>query len=149
VGQDKKPWRIYAAQFALQSDWWARMLGRTWDREPMPSCREWDLPDGMVLQVLHDPAYRGQAGPALSMPNLPAEIARMRKAGIEVPALHERRDRLMTFRLVLLKDPEGNNVCLLELSLHRLALYREAVAQAALRAFSSFLSTMLRFRRLR
>jgi len=43
---------INAADYAAQTEWWAKLIGRRWDSEPVLSCHEWDLTDHVWFQVL-------------------------------------------------------------------------------------------------
>ena len=68
---------IHAEDFAAQSDWWARFLGRQWDRAPMPSCHEWSLTGDILFQVLDSSDGYGGATVTLHVADLDAEIARL------------------------------------------------------------------------
>ena len=103
---------VNAKDFAAQSKWWSDLLGREWDREPMPSCHEWDLREGVWFQVL-DNARGEPVTITLHVADADAQIARLRKAGIEVrdPVKVEGFD---TLRYAEFSDPEGNTVGLLD-----------------------------------
>ncbi|WP_370159301.1 VOC family protein [Limimaricola soesokkakensis] len=104
---------INAANFDAQSDWWIRLVGRHWDREPMPSCREWDLRDGVLLQVLDSPEGAGSTTVTLHVADLEAERARLAKLRIEVPQ-PVRIEGFETLRYAEISDPEGNQVGFLD-----------------------------------
>ena len=104
---------INAADFDAQSDWWKRLVGRHWDREPMPSCREWDLRDGVLLQVLDSPEGAGSTTVTLHVPDLETERARLAKLRIEVPKPIS-IEGFETLRYAEISDPEGNQVGLLD-----------------------------------
>lgn len=104
---------IDAADFAGQSDWWSTVIGRRWDREPMPSCHEWDLVDNVLFQVLDNPDGRGGTTVTLRVPELDAEIRRLGSAGIDVPA-PVKIEGFDTLRFAQFSDPEGNTVGLLD-----------------------------------
>lgn len=104
---------IGAADFAAQSDWWRRLIGRHWDREPMPSCHEWSLTDDVLFQVLDSDEGRGGATVTLRVPDLDAEIARLKDAGIAVPE-PVTVEGFETLRYAQFADPEGNAVGLLD-----------------------------------
>ena len=104
---------IDAADFAAQSDWYSRFLGRKWDREPMPSCHEWDLTGDVLFQVLDNPAQKGGATVTVRVDDLDAEIARLDTSGIEVPE-PAKVEGFDTLRYAEMKDPEGNTVGLLD-----------------------------------
>lgn len=103
---------VNAKDFAAQSDWWARFLGRHWDREPMPSCHEWDLAPGVLFQVLDNP--KSDTIPVtLRVPDLDKERERLSAQGIDVPD-PVKVDGFDTLRFAQFQDPEGNIVGLLD-----------------------------------
>lgn len=106
---------ISARDFDAQAQWWTRLLGRRWDREPMPSCREWDVAGSVLLQVLDDPdqSQVGTATVTLHVGDLDAEIGRLHKAGIEVPDPVP-VEGFASLRYTRFNDPEGNTVGLLD-----------------------------------
>ena len=104
---------ISAADFAAQSDWWTRLIGRRWDREPMPSCHEWDLTEHVLFQVLDSAEGRGHATVTMHVADLDAEIARLAKVGIDVPE-PVKIEGFDTLRYAEFTDPERNTVGLLD-----------------------------------
>lgn len=104
---------INAADFAAQSDWWSRLIGRHWDREPMPSCHEWDLVDNVLFQVLDSPDGHGGTTVTLRVADLDAESRRLESAGIDLPE-PVRIEGFDTLRFAQFADPEGNTVGLLD-----------------------------------
>ncbi|WPY96482.1 hypothetical protein T8T21_18450 (plasmid) [Limimaricola variabilis] len=104
---------INAADFDAQSDWWKRLVGRHWDREPMPSCHEWDLRDGVLLQVLDSPKGAGRTTVTLHVPDLETESGRLAKLRIEVPQPVS-IEGFETLRYAEISNPEGNQVGLLD-----------------------------------
>ena len=103
---------VNAKSFASQSQWWSSFLGREWDRNPMQSCHEWDLRDGVLFQVL-DNRHSKPATVALRVDDADKEIARLREAGIEVPE-PTKVDGFHSLRYTELEDPEGDIVGLLD-----------------------------------
>lgn len=103
---------INARNFAAQTAWWTTILDRRHDREPMPSCHEWDLAKGVLFQVLDQPD-----GPSTSvslrLKKLDKEIRRLRKAGIKVPDPAP-VSGFKSLRWAAFNDPEGNPINLLE-----------------------------------
>lgn len=103
---------INAKNFEKQSDWWALLLERRWDREPMPSCHEWDLIDDVLFQVLDNP-NGAQTAVTLKISNLDAHIRRLRDAGVEIGEPTNVKG-FETLRYASFLDPEGNLVGLLD-----------------------------------
>lgn len=104
---------INARDFEAQSRWWSQLLDRRWDREPMPSCHEWDIAGCVFLQVLDNPQDAGNTVVSLRIESLDAELSRLRDAGVEI-ADAQSVDGFATLRFVEFRDPEGNRVGLLE-----------------------------------
>lgn len=110
---DKVFLSVNARDFAGLSDWWSKLLDRDWDREPMPSCHEWDVAGCVLFQVLDTADGAGTATITLHVSRLTAEVERLRRHGVDVPdpVRIEGFDDLWYCRF---SDPEGNEVGLLE-----------------------------------
>jgi len=104
---------INADDFEAQTKWWETLIGRPFDRQPMPSCHEWSLRDSVIFQVLEDMNELGKATVTLHVDDLDAEISRLRAGGINAPDA-ERVEGFETLRFASWKDPEGNTVGLLD-----------------------------------
>ena len=104
---------INAADFDAQSEWWAKLIGRPWDREPMPSCHEWDLREGVKFQVLDNDEGRRATTVTMLVVDLDAEITRLSETGIDVPK-PVKIEGFDTLRYAEFADPEGNTVGLLD-----------------------------------
>lgn len=104
---------VNARDFDGLSDWWSGFLGRTWDRTPMPSCREWDLAGCVAFQVLDNDGKGAPTAVTLHVARLDDEIARLRKVGIDVPE-PVAVEGFATLRYAEFADPEGNPVGLLD-----------------------------------
>lgn len=104
---------VNAADFAALSDWWSKLLDREWDREPMPSCHEWDLIEDVLFQVLDKPELAGTATATMRVADLDAEIVRLAEQGIHVPE-PAKVEGFDTLRYTQFADPEGNTVGLLD-----------------------------------
>lgn len=104
---------INATDFDAQSEWWAKLIGRAWDREPMSSCHEWDLRNGVLFQVLNNDRGRGTTTVTMRVADVDAEITRLSEIGIDVPKPIE-IEGFDTLRYAEFADPEGNKVGLLD-----------------------------------
>lgn len=104
---------LHAEDFEAQTRWWETLIGRAYDRRPMPSCHEWTLRDGVIFQVLDSMEDLPKGAVTLHVADLDAEVARLRAAGVEVPE-PQRVDGFETLRFVSWKDPEANVVGLLD-----------------------------------
>ncbi len=103
---------INAKDFPLQSQWWSNLIGRKWDREPMPSCHEWDLRDGVLFQVLDNPDGK-RATVTMRVEDIDKEITRLCETGIEVPE-PTKIEGFDSLRYAEFSDPERNTVGLLD-----------------------------------
>ena len=104
---------INANDFGAQSDWWSKLIGRRWDREPMLSCHEWQLTDDILFQVLDSDKGQGAATVTLHVADLDAQIERLSGAGIDLPEL-VKVEGFDSLRYLEFSDPEGNTVGLLD-----------------------------------
>jgi predicted enzyme related to lactoylglutathione lyase len=104
---------INATDHAAQTEWWTTFLGRPFDRIPVPSCREWDLREGVLFQVLDNSSDRTRVAASLRVADLDANIERLRDAGVAVPD-PQRVEGFDSLRFVSVRDPEGNTLGLLD-----------------------------------
>lgn len=104
---------VNAGDFAKLSEWWTKLIGRRWDREPMPSCREWSLSGDVLFQVLDNPTVKRGTTVTLHVPDIDDHIARLSREGIVVPD-PVKVEGFETLRYSEFVDPEGNTVGLLD-----------------------------------
>lgn len=86
-----------------------KLIDRRWDREPTPSCHEWDLTDDVLFQVLDSAEGHGGVTVTMHVSDLDAEITRLAKDGIDVPE-PVKIEGFDTLRYAEFSDPEGNTV---------------------------------------
>ena len=103
---------INATDFSTQSEGWSRLLEREWDRQPRPSCHEWDLTDSVLFQVL-DNAVGGKIVVTVKVTEMDSQITRLRNLGLDVPE-PTKVEGFNTLRYCRFHDPEGNEVGILE-----------------------------------
>ncbi len=104
---------VNAADFIGTSHCYARLLERTWDREPIPACLEWDLAGSVLFQVLDNPEGAGSATLILRIEDLDRKIEQLRVNEIDVPS-PDPVEGFDTLRFCQFSDPEGITVGLLE-----------------------------------
>lgn len=104
---------VNARDFEALSQWYAQLLEREWDNEPMPSCHEWELTGSVLLQVLDSAKGAGNAVVTLRTAGLDDHVARLRREGVEIPD-PVKVEGFETLRFAQFADPEGNTVGLLE-----------------------------------
>lgn len=96
----------YVADHAEGERWYAELLGRPADHEPVPNCREWQLRSGVYLQVIHDPAQAGTTTFAFGVADLAGESRRLEAAGMTTAVTVE-VDGFDDLQWLALTDPEG------------------------------------------
>ena len=104
---------VHASDFSGLSDWWSNLLERKWDRQPMPSCHEWDLTESVFFQVLDDAQHSGRTTVTLKVTGLDDHVERLRGFGINIPDPVDVVG-FDSLRYCQFNDPEGNEVGLLE-----------------------------------
>jgi len=86
--------------------WYEKLLGRAVDSRPMPEVAEWKFDGGGWLQVYENRQRAGHGSVTLAVGDLEAQIAELRKAGIDPGAPMKGP----TIRVVMIKDPDGNSI---------------------------------------
>ncbi|MDO5503325.1 MAG: VOC family protein [Actinomycetia bacterium] len=111
------PETIFITRYVASHDtclsWYESVLGRPADDQPMPSCREWRLREGVLFQLIEDAGQAGQTSIAFGVADLDVEVSRVREAGIDIsdPVPVGGFD---TLRFTELCDPEDVTVGLLD-----------------------------------
>ena len=103
----------YAKDWAGVSDWWSRALGRRWDREPVSNCHEWSLMGGVIFQVIDFGGGPKGTVVTVKVDDLDVEVGRLRGLGFAAPD-PAKVPGFATLRFCSLKDPEGNELGLLD-----------------------------------
>ncbi len=86
--------------------WYARLLGRKADSQPMPEVAEWKFDRGGWLQVFHDEKRAGASSCTLAVDDLDATLEALRRDGVSVG----RKTETKSVRTALLEDPDGNRI---------------------------------------
>ena len=90
-------------------DWWSKAIGRSFDRKPVPSCREWQLLPGVLLQIIEAVRPNGPVEVAILVEDVETEIQRLNREGIrlsnpvDVPGF-------AALKWSKVADPEGNTL---------------------------------------
>lgn len=92
--------------------WHERFFGREPDAAPMPSCREWHLPGGVIFQVIEDPSRDGTQSVAFAVEDLDAELQRLSAAGVEHGEVWD-VEGIDGLRYAPVPDPAGGEIGLL------------------------------------
>ena len=95
---------------AAAKDFYARLLGRHADLEPMPSLAQWDVGPTGGLQVVELPDQAGTSMATLMLDDLDATLEALAARGITVGEVVTGR----LSRLTSLTDPSGNTITLAE-----------------------------------
>ncbi len=96
----------YVADHDEMAQWYARFLGRRWDSEPVPNCREWHLGREVFFQVIHAPDRAGQTSFAFGARDLASEGRRLAEVGLE-PAPPGDVTGFDDLQWMPVTDPEG------------------------------------------
>ncbi|SNT30606.1 VOC family protein [Rhodococcoides kyotonense] len=96
--------------FATARDWYAALLGRPADVEPMDDVAEWQIADKAWIQVGVDPDVAGKSSVILGVSDLDAHVEYLRSSEIADGVLEE-YPVVKTFTVL---DPEGNKVVFVE-----------------------------------
>ncbi|WP_018155939.1 VOC family protein [Demetria terragena] len=102
----------YVAEHQPAVDWYAALFGREPDASPVPNCREWYQPGGVIFQVILDPARSGSQSFAFAVDSLDAEVRRVADAGL-APGSGWAVQGFENLHFVPFSDPEGVEVGLL------------------------------------
>lgn len=103
---------VKAASHAPLVDWWAKAIGRPFDRTPLPSCREWDLTPTVLFQVIDGADTGGKVDVSLHIEDIESECQRLRAMGIDMPE-PELVPGFDNLHWTTVRDPEGNVLNLL------------------------------------
>ena len=88
--------------------WYAQLIGRAADSQPMPEVAEWKFDRGGWLQVFSDEERAGASSFTLSVDDLDTTVATLRRKGVDVGQKNESK----SVRTAILNDPDGNRIVL-------------------------------------
>jgi predicted enzyme related to lactoylglutathione lyase len=86
--------------------WYARLLGRKADGQPMPEVAEWKFDRGGWLQVFHDEERAGASSFTLAVDDLDATLDALQRDGLRVG----QKTETTSVRTAILEDPDGNRI---------------------------------------
>lgn len=98
---------ISTARFEEAKTWYARLLGREPDLEPVPGVAEWQLTATAWLQVITDSSGAGRSAVRFGVDDLDATVDRLRDDGVDVTEPQVIADMVA---VVDIADPDGNEV---------------------------------------
>ena len=102
---------LYVQDLERALPWYHSLFARAFDQAPMPSCREWNTSPGATVQVIANPERAGSCAVALVIQDLEPTLAQLRAQRIEPESLKEIPGFI---RYAILRDPDGNEVTLVE-----------------------------------
>ena len=103
----------YVASHEASLPWYEKFFGRSPDAEPVPSCREWRLSQGVLFQVIEDAGRQGEQSVAFGVADLTATASVLAESGLEM-AEASAVDGFTTLRYTEIRDPEGVPLGLLD-----------------------------------
>jgi predicted enzyme related to lactoylglutathione lyase len=98
---------IPTADFGSAASWYERLLGRPPDNLPKEDEAVWQLADGGLIYLVSDAQRAGNGLLTLIVNDLDAEIAELKRRGIEIGAIETMPGAA---RKVTVTDPDGNSV---------------------------------------
>ncbi|MEV0673732.1 VOC family protein [Mycobacterium sp. NPDC050441] len=98
---------IATGRFEAAKHWYARLLDREPDLEPVPGVAEWQLTATAWLQVVTDPVGAGRTAVRFGIDDLEATVARLRGDGVTVGEPQVIADMVAVIDVA---DPDGNEV---------------------------------------
>jgi predicted enzyme related to lactoylglutathione lyase len=89
------------------AQWYEKLIGAAPTR-PMPEVAEWHFEHGGGLQVYQLPQRAGSCSATLSVDDVDAEIAKLRKLQIDSgePIVNA------SVKVIMIKDPDGNSIAI-------------------------------------
>ncbi|MBP2452211.1 VOC family protein [Mycolicibacterium lutetiense] len=98
---------IATGRFEEARAWYARLLGREPDLQPVPGVAEWQLTATAWLQVVTDPAGAGRGAVRFGVDDLERTAARLREDGVAIGEPLVIADMVAVIDVA---DPDGNEV---------------------------------------
>lgn len=98
---------VATGRFDDSKAWYARLLGREPDLEPVPGVAEWQLTATAWLQVVTDEVAAGRTAVRFGVDDLDATVSRLRECGV---AIGEPQVIAEMVTIVDVADPDGNEV---------------------------------------
>jgi glyoxylase I family protein len=101
---------VAVSDLGTARDWYARLLGREPDNNPMETLIEWQLADHGWLQVSVDPDRAGRSLANLAVADLAAAREEVIGRGIDAAEIAEASNGVALSRL---SEPDGNLITLI------------------------------------
>ena len=98
---------IAVGDFASALEWYARLLGRRADVEPMEGLAEWHSSEGGGIQLNHDGARAGSSELTLEVGSLDDRLAALEAEGMPVGPIESIPG---VVKAATVTDPEGNQI---------------------------------------
>ena len=90
--------------------WYAQLLGRSADSQPMAEVMEWKFDRGGWLQIYQLPERAGSGSFTLAVSNIEEQVTRLAGLGIDTSQTAS-GDKVKT---LMITDPDGNHIALAE-----------------------------------
>ena len=86
--------------------WYAKLLGRKPDLQPMREVAEWEFSGGGWMQIFEDPAHAGSSSVTLVETDVEERIADLEAKGIPISSAI----RSESVAIAIIVDPDGNQI---------------------------------------
>ena len=106
---------LYVRDCEQSADWYGALFERTFDRAPMPSCREWDTAPGATVQVISNPQRAGKTAVALVLDDFEAVLSSLRGRRVAFDEVKEVPNFILW---TTVRDPDGNEITLVKSLTH-------------------------------
>jgi predicted enzyme related to lactoylglutathione lyase len=97
--------------------WYAALLGRAPDSQPMPEVAEWRFAGGGWLQVYQLPERAGNGSVTLAVSNIDELVAHVETLGLDT----RQRSASAQVRTLMIADPDGNHIAFAQALDHSMA----------------------------
>lgn len=87
-------------------DWYARLLGRKPDLQPMTEVAEWQFSGGGWMQVFESPKHAGSSSVTLVETDIEERITDLKAKGIQIFSAI----RSDSVAIAIIADPDGNQI---------------------------------------
>jgi hypothetical protein len=101
---------VAVSNLAASAEWYARLLDRSPDAQPIPTAAEWKFEGGGWLRLFQDAGRAGASSVMLSESSLDERTQDLKAKGIPIASAHQSGFLSTT----VINDPDGNEIVFVE-----------------------------------